>query len=160
MQTRYALAPWRHRGSAFGSFSDLQKEINNLFDGFGFNLEPRQRRSPDVGAFRPVIDVSETDKSYEIKAELPGLEEKDVELTLSDGTLTLQGEKKSEQEEKEANRYMSERTYGSFRRSFTLPENADAEKIVAAFDKGVLSVTLPKTKKSQKQAKKIAIKRA
>lgn len=161
MLARNVLAPWRQRGTELRPFTDLQTEINNLFDGIwpGFNLEPVQRRDLISGTFRPVVDVSETVKSYEIRAELPGLEEKEVELTLSDGTLTLKGEKKFEHEEKKADVHVSERSYGSFRRSFTLPQEADAEKIAAAFDKGVLTVTVPKTKAAQKQAKKIAIKK-
>jgi len=159
MSARNSLAPWRHHGTEIRPFTDLQSEINNLFDGLwrGFDLEPLQSRTFAPNKFRPVVDVSETESSYEIRAELPGHEETDIELTLSDGALTLKGEKKSGHDEKKPDVHVSERSYGSFHRSFSLPQEADAGKIAAAFNNGVLTVTVPKTAAAQKQAKKISI---
>ena len=162
MLARNVLTPLRHRGTELRPFSALQSEINGLFDGLwrGFDLEPVQSRTFAPNTFHPVVDVSETELAYEIKAELPGLEENDIELTLSDGTLTLKGEKKFEHEEKTSDVHVSERSYGSFRRRFSLPQEADAKKIAAAFNNGVLTVTVPKTAAAQNQAKKISIKKS
>ena len=153
MSARNVLAPWRQRGTQIRPFTNLQSEINSLFDGLwqGFDLEPVQNQIFAPSTFRPVVDVSETDTSYEIRAELPGLEENDIELTLSDGALTLKGEKKVEHEETKTDIRVSERAYGSFHRSFSLSPEADVGNITAAFDKGLLTVTVPKTNAAQKQ---------
>ena len=111
-----------------------------------------------TGAVAPRVDVCEDDDSYEITAEMPGVDEKDVEITLRENRLTLRGEKKTEREEKEKDYHMSERSYGSFERSFTLPRNIDAEKIEAKFDKGILKLTLPKTPEAKSKERKIQIK--
>lgn len=109
------------------------------------------------GQLTPRIDVSETDQAFEVLAELPGMEEKDVELLLQDHVLTIRGEKKFEKEEKRKNYHMIERQYGSFQRSFELPDIVDETKIAAKFDKGVLCVTLPKSAKAKESSRKIAI---
>ena len=101
----------------------------------------------------PAVDVSEKDKEFEIMAELPGLDEKDVEVKLANGNLTIKGEKKEEKEEREKDYYLSERRYGSFVRSFPLPEGVNADKIEASFAKGVLTVKLPKTAEAQAEKK-------
>ena len=100
----------------------------------------------------------EKDKEFAITAELPGLDEKNVEVKLSNGNLVISGEKKDEREEKDKDHFFSERRYGSFKRVFRVPEGVDADKIDAAFDKGVLTVRLPKTAEAQKPEKKIEIK--
>ena len=104
--------------------------------------------------------MAEREGAYEISAELPGLDEKDVEVKLANGLLTIRGEKKEEREEKEKDYYLSERRYGAFTRSFQVPEGVDADKVEARFAKGVLTVTLPKTAEAQKQEKKIEVKAA
>jgi HSP20 family protein len=106
----------------------------------------------------PRVDVSEDDNAYEITAEMPGVEEKDVDITVKDDRLTLRGEKKSEKEEKKKDYHMTERSYGSFERSFTLPTDVNADKIKADFAKGVLTLTLPKTAEAKAKERKIAIK--
>ena len=111
-----------------------------------------------TSAIAPRVDVSEDDQAYEITAEMPGVEEKDVEVTVKDDRLTLRGEKKSEKEEKKKDYHMTERSYGSFERSFRLPGNVDAENIKAEFAKGVLTLTLPKTAEAKAKERKIAIK--
>ncbi|MGQ0676301.1 MAG: Hsp20/alpha crystallin family protein, partial [Rhodospirillales bacterium] len=98
-----------------------------------------------------------TDQAIEVTAELPGMEEKDVELVVQDDVLTIRGEKKFEKEEKNKDYHMVERQYGSFQRSFTLPDIVDREKIAAKFDKGVLNVTLPKSAKAKERTRKIQI---
>jgi HSP20 family protein len=105
----------------------------------------------------PSVDITETDKEMTLTAELPGLEEKDVELSLRDGVLTLKGEKKLEHEEEKSEFHLLERRYGSFQRSFRLPDTVDAAKIDAKFDKGVLTVTMPKKAEAKAAARKIAI---
>ena len=136
-------------------------EMDRLFDHFftGFSLPslsfPELPRLP-----MPASDVTETDTAWRVTAELPGMSEKDVELALSGDTLTIKGEKREESTRKEANTTLCERSYGAFERSFLLPEGIDRDKIEAQFDKGVLTVTLPKTPAAQQQTRKIDVKPA
>jgi HSP20 family protein len=124
----------------------LQREIDRVFDSFS-------RGFPNFAstALTPSMNVAETDKEIEISAELPGLEEKDVQLNVADGVLTIKGEKKAEKEEKDKN-------YGSFSRSLRLPEGTDPDNIKASIAKGVLTVTVPKP--APAQTKKIEVKTA
>ena len=103
-------------------------------------------------------DVSETESKYEISVELPGVDEKDIELSISDGLLALQAEKKEEREEKKKDYHLTERSYGSGRRTVRIPEGVAMDKIKAAFSKGVLEVTLPKTKEAKAKQRKIPVK--
>jgi HSP20 family protein len=107
----------------------------------------------------PAIDVTESDKSYEITAELPGMDEKNIEVNVISGGLTIKGEKKDEYEQKAKDCYVSERRYGSFERYLRLPDGVDAGKIEASFKNGILTVALPKTSEAQ-QPKKIEVKAA
>lgn len=111
-----------------------------------------------ASAVAPRVDLSEDEKAYEIAAEMPGVEEKDIEVTVKDDRLTLRGEKKSEKEEKKKDYHMSERSYGSFERTFRLPEEVDADKIKAEFANGVLNVVLPKSAKAKSKERKVDIK--
>lgn len=131
----------------------LQQEIDRLFDGFARNLSGRV-----AGALMPSMDMSETDKEIEITAELPGLEEKDVQLNVADNMLTIRGEKKNEREEKDKDYHLLERNYGSFTRTVELPPGVDPDSIKAVIAKGVLKVTVPKPTLSQ--ARKIEVKSA
>jgi HSP20 family protein len=108
------------------------------------------------------VNVAETDSAYEIEAELPGIDEKDVEVKLADDILTISGELKEEKEDKKKDYHVMERRYGAFRRSFELPDNVAEDKIEAKFSKGVLTVTLPKAAPSpvKENEKKIEIKSA
>ena len=107
----------------------------------------------------PKVDITEDNKSYKMSAELPGLDLDDINLDLSDGVLTLSGEKKTEKEEdKEGNYHLMERSYGFFKRSFSLPPSVEEDKIKADFKKGVLNVSMPKSEKAQKLQRKISIK--
>jgi HSP20 family protein len=152
-------------------FDSLRREVNRLLDDFDGGFWRRPFASPlfDIAPFRrpdvtfvaaPAVDVAETDKTFEITAELPGLDEKNVEVKVGNGVLTIKGEKQEEKEEKKKDYYMRERSFGSFQRSFEVPEGVDSDKIEASFKKGVLSVTLPKSVEVQKAEKKIAIKAA
>ena len=105
----------------------------------------------------PNVDIKESDKAVTLTAELPGIDEKDVDLSVRDGMLTLKGEKKYEHEEEKEDIHMVERRYGSFQRSFRLPDTVNADKIDAKFDKGVLRVVMPKTAQAASPVKKIAI---
>lgn len=143
-------------------FETLRRQIDRLFEEFPsrrslLDFEPFERFA---GAFpaTPAVDFIEKDKEYEITAELPGLDHKNVEVKLSNGTLSISGEKKEEKEEKKEGYYFSERRYGSFKRSFRVPEGVDADKIEASFEKGVLTLRLPKTPEAQKAQKTIEIK--
>jgi HSP20 family protein len=140
-------------------FEALHQEIDRLFDDFGgFWGAPFRRLEPIVAS--PAVDIAERDNDYEVTAELPGLDEKDIEVKLSNGGLMISGEKKQETEQKKKGYHLSERRYGSFQRYFSLPEGIDTGKIAATFKKGVLTVTLPKTAEAKKQEQKIAIKAA
>jgi HSP20 family protein len=162
--TASALRPWR-------PFDSLRREIDQLFDEFDggvwrwpfrrsfFDIEPFRRSEAVFGA-APAVDVAETDKAYEIAAELPGMSDKNVEVKLADGVLTIKGEKQEEKEEKKKDYYLHERSFGSFQRAFQVPDGVDADKIEASFKNGVLTVTLPKSAQAQKTAKKIDVKAA
>jgi len=156
--------------TAWHPFESLHREIDRLFDDFGmgfrwpfgrslFAAEPLFRREM-AWAKMPAVDVVENEKGYEITADLPGMDEKNIEVKIANGTLTIKGEKQEEKEEKKKDYYMRERNFGSFERSFGIPETVDANKIEASFKKGVLTVTLPKTIEAQKPAKKIEVKAA
>jgi HSP20 family protein len=138
----------------------FQQEMNRLFnDFFGQSaLEPFGAFREEWGLFSPRVDVAETDNEIVVSAELPGLDDEDIDVSLSRGMLTISGEKKQEKEKKGRSYYHVERTYGSFQRSVALPSNVDTSKVDAVFRKGVLTITLPKTG-GGKARERIAIKR-
>ncbi len=146
-----------------GSFNRMRREMDRLFNelGRGFFQSPARLSMPDLGPLwqrmerelEPVVDFVERPDRYEITAELPGMDEKNVEVRLAGGNLIVSGEKREEKEEKDANYYMSERRYGSFQRSFPLPDAIDPSKVTATFTKGVLTVALPKTEDAKKETK-------
>ena len=105
----------------------------------------------------PKVDITETENNFLIAAELPGLDEKNVDLTLDDGTLTIKGEKKTEREDTQGEFYSIERSYGAFQRSFEVPTIIDENKVDASFSNGVLTVKMPKTPEAKKEVKKILI---
>jgi HSP20 family protein len=152
-------------------FRSLRNEVDRLFDRFAaglrlpsgrhmFEMEPVGLYGSSFTFPTPAVEVTEDDKMFKITAELPGLEQKDIEVILSGDTLTLKGEKRYEKNEKDKDRHMSERAYGSFQRNFTLPDSIDGEKITAELTKGVLTISLPKSAAAQKPEKKIDIKAA
>ena len=131
--------------------------FDNLFDAF-FGEDSRLPVLPGNAAFAPRIDVKEDDVSYEISVELPGLEEKDIEITVDDGTLVLRGEKSGASEEKEGKYFRQERIYGRFERAFHLPDGVEAEKIEAKFKNGVLTLHLPKKEEAKKVVRQVEVK--
>ncbi|CAN7326641.1 Hsp20/alpha crystallin family protein [Bosea sp. LjRoot237] len=162
------LIPWSRSGSQTPSlyrdddrnpFVSLHREVNRLFDDVfrGFDS-----RLPSLGALSsfnggwPSVEISETDEELRVTAEVPGLDQKDIEVLLDDDVLTLRGEKRSETEDRQ--RPFSERYYGRFERRIPLGYEVEADKVDAQFKNGVLTVTLPKTAKAQSRVKRIAIK--
>lgn len=167
IKTEKSTSPTEHD---WMPFEGLRSEIDRLFEDFrpfSWRL-PLRRPSFDIDqplsaqgwAIKPAFDLVEKDKHYEISAELPGIDEKNVEVKLSNHLLTIKGEKSESKEEEEKDYYLSERRYGSFQRSFQVPEGVDVDKIDAAFAKGVLTVRLPKTAEARKAEKKISVKAA
>ncbi|HXZ34187.1 MAG TPA: Hsp20/alpha crystallin family protein [Terriglobales bacterium] len=140
------------RWDPFREFSTLQERMNRLFrDSF---TEGRDE-SLTTGAFAPAVDVYEDEHNVTLKIEVPGIDEKDIDVRIEDNTLTVHGERKFEKEEKEENYRRVERQYGSFTRSFTLPNTVDTENVSANYDKGVLKITL--AKKAEAKPKQIKV---
>ena len=133
----------------------LQRRMDHLFDDFasGYHWPFGNGRHAPM----PQIDVSETDGEVTIEAELPGVDEKDIDVTVADNLLTIKGEKKQEKEEKKKDYHLTERSYGGFSRSMRLPFDADPKTIKASFDAGVLKITLPKPPEVKSKVNKIAI---
>lgn len=145
-------------------FHALHREIDRLFNEFDgdFWRSPIRHSMFDTAALArldtmtaPVVDIAEKDSVYEITAELPGIEEKDIDVKLSNGVLTLKGEKKAEKEERKKDYYLSERCYGSFERSFSVPDDVQAEKIAATFKNGVLKIELPKSPEAGRKKRRL-----
>jgi len=137
-------------------FTALQQEVERLFDDFGMRVGPSSNGR--AGALTPRMDVAETDKTIELTAELPGLEEKDVQVNLADNILTIRGEKSAKSEQKDKNYHLVERNFGSFYRALELPPGVKGDAIQASLDKGVLTVRIPKPEPSV--TKKIEVKAA
>jgi HSP20 family protein len=138
--THRGLTPW---------FDDIDRYFDETFT-------PTRGQARE-GAWAPRVDISEDDGKIVVKADLPGVEEKDVSVKVEDSVLTVSGERKFAKETEEENFHRVERTYGSFSRSFTLPETADTDKVSAKYDKGVLHISIPKVETKPKTAKVIKI---
>jgi HSP20 family protein len=141
-------------------------EVDRLFDkAFGnFGLSPfrfnqSMRTRLNDGLLKPTLDLGATDREYTIAVEIPGVDEKDVKVEISNDTLTIQGEKKLENEEKGKSYYRMERSYGSFQRTLSLPEDADQDNVAANFKKGILTVTMPRKAIPKTNVKQIEVKR-
>jgi len=146
----------RSLAGSMSPFMSLQREIDRLFDDFTRGFPTLSGNG--ANALVPSMDVTETDKEIEITAELPGLEEKDVQVNVADNLLTIRGEKRAEREQKDKNYRLVERSYGSFERTLELPDGVNADAIKANISKGVLKVSIPKP--APAQAKKIDVKSA
>ena len=157
------------RGQGWDLFTSLHNEADKLFREFSQRwpaglLAPGASESAGLGAIwggrAPAVDIVDLDDAIEVRAELPGIDQKDIDVEISEGTLTIRAEKREEKEEgkKENHFYLSERHYGSFQRMLRLPEAADVDKADASFANGVLTVRFPKTKEALKKPKKVAIK--
>ncbi|MGE4351495.1 MAG: Hsp20/alpha crystallin family protein [Bdellovibrionales bacterium] len=148
------MVPFSPRGGALAGdpFASLQKQLNAVFDGMIGGV-------PEGVAARSLnLDVKEDDKAFHVTAELPGMSEKEVDVTFHDGVLTIRGEKKIERDEKKDTWHIVERSSGSFMRQLSMPANVDEDKIEASVDKGVLNVTLPKQGETKAQSRKIEVK--
>src|SRR5256885_10878365 len=160
------LSPWRgrrelaNRERAASPLSSLHQEMDRVFDDFFGDWSLAPFRGLEAGTFVPRVELKEDDKQIQVTAELPGVDEKDVRVSAADDVLIIEGEKKSETEEKEKGFYRSERYYGSFRRELALPSGIDMDKADASFKNGILKLTLPKTEQAQKTAKSIPIKKS
>ncbi len=145
------LMPWRLYGGLGSALSEIDRLWNRFF-----------RQPPSMGTFTeelsPSVDISETKNQLVIKAEMPGLDAKDVNVSISGDLLTIRAEKKKEEEEKDEHHHYMERYYGSFQRSFQLPINVKTDKMEATFDKGILKIALPKTEEAKKKEIEIKVK--
>jgi len=156
-----AMQAWR-------PFESLRREVDRLFEDFtlnpfrlplrrpAFDLEPFWQ--PDSWVAMPAMDLVERDEAFEMTAELPGLDEKNIEVNVANGVLTVKGQKEEDKVEKKEDFHLRERRFGSFSRSVRVPDTVDPDKIEASFKNGVLKVTLPKKPEAQKPVKKIEVK--
>jgi len=161
----------RHRGrddnfSGYHPVTQLHQEIDRMFDNFyrGFGWPTIDFEGPfsrmTEGVLKPTLDVSAGEKEYAVTVEVPGVDEKDITLELVNDTLNIKGEKKQEKEEKDKDYYRVERSYGSFHRMLSLPEDADQESINATFKNGVMKISIPRKALPKTETKKIEIKAA
>lgn len=160
-----SLIPWREKRPApvardqVDPFTLFRREIDRVFEDFFADFASTAMRSGAAGwdAVTPVVDVTESDKEVVVTTELPGLDEKDFEVTLSGDLLTIKGEKKDERERKDGSSYYMERRFGSFSRSVRLPFEASDEEVKASFEKGVLTVHIPKPAEVRNAVRKIPV---
>lgn len=157
-QRNYLPSLFRRAGASLGEhMSDLQHQIDRVFDEFSGRWALPKGGN---GTYWPALDMTETNEAVDVTAELPGVDPKDVDISVSGTALTIKGEKKSEKETKEKDYYCAERSYGAFTRSIELPFEIDAARVEANFDKGVLKVHVGKPPGVKKEVKKIPVKAA
>ncbi len=151
-----------NRNEMLDPFASFRREMDRLFDeffggrtGWGFPFP-----GTTAGELLPEVDIVETEDAYKVAMELPGVDPADVSIELRGDTLTIRGEKKAEREEKEENRFLVERRFGRFERGIRLPAEIEPDKVEATFDKGVLTIRLPKPETAQKPVKRIEVKAA
>ena len=152
---RWRPKPGLRRGGPFRELARMQREMDDLFGRF-FGEWPWPRWEGEARGLAPAVDLIDKKDEVVLRADLPGLEQKDIEVNVEDGTLSIRGERKEEKEAKEEDYYVTERWAGAFSRSVALPPGVDPEKIQATFKNGVLEVHLPKTVEAK--GKKIEIK--
>jgi HSP20 family protein len=147
----WQISPWK----PFRELERMRREMDRLWDSF-FEGRP-SRKAEEVGEWLPTLDVSETKNDLVVKAEIPGIDPKDIDISLANEILTIKGEKKQEKEEKEENYHLTERSYGSFTRTIRLPREIQSDKISASYKNGILKVTLPKSEEAKKKEIKIKV---
>jgi HSP20 family protein len=167
IEVKKAQASERSLPTRWEPFESFRREVDRMFEDFGrgFGMWRPFGRSmlgpssafEGVWGKAPAVDVCERENEYEITAELPGMDASNVDVKLSEGVLTIKGEKEEQKEEERKDYHISERRYGSFQRSFGVPEGVDDDKVQASFEKGVLTIKLPKHPEAQKLEKKIQI---
>jgi HSP20 family protein len=151
------LTKWEpFKWDPFKELDDMSQRLNRLFGRSAARSEPGTEALATVD-WAPSVDISETDSEYIIKAEIPEVKKEDVKVTVEDGQLTIQGERKQEKEEKGKRYHRIERSYGSFMRSFTVPDNADESKAKAEYKDGMLTLTLPKSEKAKPKALEVKV---
>ncbi len=143
------------RWDPFRELEDMSERLNRMFARPAARTNGKETMT--VADWTPTVDISETDGEYQIKAEIPDVKKEDVKVTLEDGVLTIQGERKQEKEEKGKKYHRIERSYGSFVRSFSLPDLVDEEKVQAEFKDGVLNLHLPKAEKAKPKAIEVKV---
>ena len=162
------LIPWKRseklpvRRQEADSFLQLRDEMDRMFENFfesPWSLRPFEAFEANLSGFMPSLDVNETEKDINVTVELPGMEDKDIQLFLDNNVLTISGEKKFEKQEKKNNFHRLERSYGTFSRQVALPCDVDEDHVSASFKNGILNVTLPKQQVNDPQSKRITIKR-
>ena len=151
MKTLARWDPWRE-------FETLQERINRIFDTSLLRRYMGEEEGLETGSWVPAIDVIDNRDHYLVRADLPGVSKDDIEVDVSDGTLTIKGEKKRETKEEGDNYIRVERTYGTFVRSFTLPDDVDSDKIKASYENGVLELVIPKKEEAKPKKIKVEVK--
>jgi HSP20 family protein len=153
----WELTTWKpfRELAPFKDFERMRREMDRLWDSF-FEGGLR-KRTEGGGEWLPSLDVAETKNEIVVKAEVAGMDPKDIDISLSDGVLTIKGEKKQEKEEKEADYHLTERSYGSFTRLVQLPKEVQSDKISASYKNGILKITLPKSEEAKKKEIKIKV---
>jgi len=148
--------PIRHETE--NPFALFRHDMDTMYEDFlrGFDIEPAWTRKMD--SFTPRVDVTESEKEINVAAELPGIEEKDIDVTVSGNSLTIKGEKKEEKEDKGKDYYRMERSYGSFSRTIPLPVEVETDHASASYKKGILLIKIPKSAKAIEEKKKIPVK--
>jgi len=155
------LLPWHWGDTKSGPtaddpFDSLQHTMNRLLESFRREIG-RPGKNGDFGVVRSRMDISESDDAFEVMVELPGMDEKNVDVSVTDDALTIRGEKKTEESGKKKDYHYRECTYGSVERVVPLPDGIDSDKVAAKFKKGVLTVTIPKTAEARRQPRKIEV---
>lgn len=141
-----------------GIYSDMERMMNDMFKDYLPTFPKERFKGMNIDYLTPKVNISETDSEYKISTELPGVEEKDIDLSINKGMLSIKAEKKEEKEEKDEQYHRYERYYGTFQRNIALPEDTDESSIKAKFRGGVLNITVKKNKEAQPAAKKIEVK--
>jgi len=147
----WEIAPWR----PFRELERMRREMDRVWDSF-FGERPITKTG-EVGEWLPSLDVTETKNDIVVRTEIPGMDPKDIDISLSSNVLTIKGEKKQEKEEKEENYHLVERSYGKFVRSVQLPGEVKSDKINASYKDGVLNIRLPKSEEAKKKEVKIKV---
>lgn len=148
-----ALTRW----DPFRELDDLQNRLSTLFGRAPVRREGDKREALTIAEWAPLVDIVEDDKEYLIKAELPEVKKEEIKVGVQDDVLTITGERKYEKEEKDKKYHRIERAYGSFSRSFTIPDDADGTKVSAEFKEGILKIHLPKSEKAKPKSIEVKV---
>ncbi len=145
------------RGNPFKELNEMEKRLSSFFGRVPVAADAEKKEAMTVAEWSPLVDISEDEKEYLIKAEIPEMKKEDIRLNVHDDVLTITGERKYEKEEKNKKYHRVERAYGSFVRSFTLPEDAEGTKVSAEYKDGVLKIRLPKSEKAKPKAIEVKV---